>query len=259
MPENFDTGWMSGEEYDMFRAADFVQFCEAASLDLEARVPTCPEWNITTLCDHLASVYQAKAHTIELGTFMPSDDSEHRDRRVNPIEWVRSCAAILDRALWNRPDNAPTITFVPSSTTVHFWRRRMALETLVHRVDAQLAVGAVSAMNDDLSADGVDEMLWFGSERPRVDYDYRDVGRAVVLLTDGIRRWTVTMSDSELSTRSSNATPDATVRCSAPTILLVLSGRDIEGIGAQRLGLELPFIEGDPVAFRRLRKRLGTF
>ena len=77
----------------------------------------------------------------------------------------------LDRALLGRADDAPTVTFMPDATTVHFWRRRMALETLVHRTDAELAVGDVAPMDDDLSADGVDELLWFGTHPENDDAD----------------------------------------------------------------------------------------
>jgi hypothetical protein len=47
---------------------------------------------------------------------------------------------------------------------VGFWRRRMAQETVIHRLDAELAAQtatgrAVSPVPDDIAADGVDEVL----------------------------------------------------------------------------------------------------
>ena len=50
----------------------------------------------------------------------------------------------------------------------------MALETLVHRTDAEIAVGAVSAMDDVLSADGIDELLWFFSHPDNDEADQTD-------------------------------------------------------------------------------------
>lgn len=40
-----------------------------------------------------------------------------------------------------------------------FWARRMLFETLVHRVDAERAVGGESGIAPALAADGVDEFL----------------------------------------------------------------------------------------------------
>jgi uncharacterized protein (TIGR03083 family) len=40
-----------------------------------------------------------------------------------------------------------------------FWARRMLFETLVHRVDAERAVGRESGIDPVLAADGVDEFL----------------------------------------------------------------------------------------------------
>ena len=43
--------------------------------------------------------------------------------------------------------------------TVGYIRRRQAHEALIHRLDAELTVGAVTPLDADLAADGVDECL----------------------------------------------------------------------------------------------------
>jgi uncharacterized protein (TIGR03083 family) len=259
MADRHDAGWLPGEAYDALRAADFLRFCDAASTDLTAHVPTCPDWDVTGLCDHLARVYQGRAFAVEHAAFKEREAFEVRPDGTDPLDWVRAWSDTLDRALLGRADDATTITFVPGVTTVLFWRRRMALETLVHRTDAEIAVGDVAPMDDVLSADGVDELLWFGAEDPEIDH-VDGIGATTVLeLTDGTRTWVVTLSPTGLSTAPSSAARDATVRASAPALLLSLSGRDLEGIGARRFGVALPDAEGDPRAFERLRARLGAF
>jgi uncharacterized protein (TIGR03083 family) len=255
----YDAGWLPGDAYDALRAQDFLRFCEAAVADLKAPVPTCPEWDVTGLCDHLARVYQGRSHAIEHAAFKEREDFVHREEGADPIDWVRAWSDDLDRALLDQADDAHTITFIPEVTIVHFWRRRMALETLVHRTDAELAVGDVTAMDDELSADGVDELLWFGTGDPDVEHDDGNDATSVLELTDGTRRWVVTLSPTALSTSPSSASRDATVRATAPALLLALSGRDLEGIGASRFGVVLPVVEGDPLAYERLRARLGGF
>ena len=257
MAAGYTAGWMPGDAYDALRAADFLRFCEAAVADTAAHVPTCPEWDVTALCDHLARVYQGRSYAIEHAAFLERDRFEVRADGADPLDFVRAWSDALDRALLDRDDDTPTVTFMPEATTVHFWRRRMALETLVHRTDAEVAVGAVSPMDDDLSADGVDELLWFGTH-PENDHHDGVTATTVVELTDGTRRWASTLTDGTF-TAASTAPPDATVRGSAPAILLALSGRDLEGIGPSRFGVDQPVVDGDPGAYERLRTRLGAF
>jgi len=257
MPDGLDAGWLAGDAYDALRAADFGRFCEAASIDQTAHVPTCPEWDVAALCDHLARVYQGRSYVIAHGAFMDREDVASRPDGTDPLAWVRRWSDTLDRSLLELPDEAPTVTFMPEATTVHFWRRRMALETLVHRTDAEVAVGDVAPMDNDLSADGIAELLWFGTH-PENDEPDGIEAASVVALTDGTQTWTASLTERGLATPASGA-PAATVRGSAPALLLALSGRDLEGIGAPRFGVALPVVEGDPAAYERLLGRLGAF
>jgi uncharacterized protein (TIGR03083 family) len=261
MTEPIDASWLAGDAYDALRAADLQLFCDAAATDLTAQVPTCPEWDVTGLCDHLARVYQGRGHVIAHGTFLDQDDFLTRAPDDDPVEWVRRWSDELDRALLDRPDDAPTLTFVPEATTVHFWRRRMALETLVHRTDAELAVGAVSVMDDVLSADGIDELLWFFSHPDNDEAEQTDgiATTSTVELTDGARSWFVSLADGASSWSRAGGSPDVTVRGAAPALLLAASGRDLDGIGADRFGVAPLVVEGDRAAYRRLLDRLGAF
>jgi len=257
MTESYDASWLTGARYDALRHEDFERFCEAASRDLAAHVPTCPDWDVTALCDHLGRVYQGRAHVAEHAEFKDQETFETRPEGEDPIAFVRRWSDELDRVLAARPDDAPTVTFMPDADTVRFWRRRMALETLVHRTDAELATGDASPMDDELSADGVDELLWFGTHPENDDDDGTDaVG--VVVLTDGTREWRARLERSGLA-REATSRPDVTVRGSAPALLLSLSGRDLDGIGPARFGVRPPALEGDRAVYDRLLARLGAF
>jgi uncharacterized protein (TIGR03083 family) len=267
MTDAYDANWLSGDTYDLHRASDFDLFVTAAHKDPSAHVPTCPDWDVAGLCDHLARVYQGRTHAIVHASFLERDQFETRSDEVDPITWVQRWYVELDRALRGRADDATTVTFMPGVTTVRFWRRRMALETLVHRTDAEIAVGQVSPMDDALSADGVDELLWFNegpSERTPGDDAMGDgesdgnSTTSVVELTDGARAWRISVSESSIDVGTS-ASPDATVRGSAPALLLALSGRDLHGIGEGRFGVAPLVLEGDRSAYERLRARFGGF
>jgi uncharacterized protein (TIGR03083 family) len=53
--------------------------------------------------------------------------------------------------------------------TAGFWLLRTTHDTLVHRVDAELAVGREAAVDPDLAADGVADLLAMFAVLPRVD------------------------------------------------------------------------------------------
>src|SRR5690606_4587906 len=74
------------------------------------------------------------------------------------LGWVRDGIDGLVEALEATDPDAPMATWAgeqPGS----FWPRRMALEAALHRVDAQLAVGAPTPVATGLALDGIDELF----------------------------------------------------------------------------------------------------
>lgn len=75
--------------------------------------------------------------------------------------------ALLDRAyaelageLTSRRPEDDCGTWYGPDQSVGFWMRRMAQETVVHRIDAELGAGVpIAPVPDDLAIDGVDELL----------------------------------------------------------------------------------------------------
>jgi uncharacterized protein (TIGR03083 family) len=140
-------------------ADDYGRILAVAPGHLDARVPTCPEWDVADLVRHLGAVYLHKVSTMREG------------RR--PVEWPppglsdEEPIALLDRAygelvseLSSRPAEEVSETFYEPDQSVGFWVRRMAQETVIHRIDAELAVGVpVAPIPDDLAVDGIDELL----------------------------------------------------------------------------------------------------
>jgi hypothetical protein len=69
-------------------------------------------------------------------------------------------AAIIKALDLKRPERK-TWSWHHSDNTVDFWFRRMAHETVIHRIDAELACSSVTTIPEDLALDGVDEVLDF--------------------------------------------------------------------------------------------------
>jgi uncharacterized protein (TIGR03083 family) len=126
---------------------------------------------------------------------------------------------------------------------VRFWVRRMLFETLLHRVDAELALGLRPAVDRELAADGVDEFLvnlpfaaFFAPETANLRSSGGD--RTIRFsCADLDREWLVRLRADGFGLDQEAAAPaDATVSGSAEDLLLLVYGR--LDLGAGRFQLE---------------------
>jgi len=140
-------------------ASDYARMRTVAeATGLGAKVPTCPEWTLADLVQHVAQVYLHKAECMRLGRHpenWPPDLSGEP-----PLESLDRGYRDLVAEFAARPAESTTYTWYQPDQTVGFWIRRMAQETVIHRVDAELAAGVeVAPIPEDLAVDGVDEVL----------------------------------------------------------------------------------------------------
>jgi uncharacterized protein (TIGR03083 family) len=128
-----------------------------------AEVPGCPDFTLAETLRHVGSVHRVTrlwvqdGHRPEQWQRSPSDD--------DLVGFVRTGLGELLTELGRHDPAEPCDTWWPADRTHGFWRRRMAHETTVHRVDVEAAAGGpVHAIEPDVALDGVDELLslWFG-------------------------------------------------------------------------------------------------
>ena len=226
---SFTNSRLSRESYLKNWTRDRDLLVNAARTHLERRVPTCPLWTVGDLCTHVANVYEHKTWILALGRFPTNDEFvlERSARETqDPLERVTRWSEELQRQLSERPLDSWASTFMDDDQNVEFWFRRMALETLVHRCDAQLASGPISDMDPELSDDGVDELLWFWlDEHPDPDNRWR--GQSVVVRS-ARSSWTITLESngpSIVGRDTSDAV--AVIQGASGDLLLHVSGRAI--------------------------------
>jgi uncharacterized protein (TIGR03083 family) len=219
----------------------------AADGNLSLEVPSCPGWTVRDLVSHVAQVYEHKIACTALGRApdpWPPEWPADRD----PIAWFGDAH---ERLLGMFRDNGPTTpsaTWWPPDQTVGFWARRMAQETAVHRIDAELAIGEPAPVDAELAVDGVDEILllmlagdW--SEDP----EEAASGQHVAISTGG-RTWLVTLEEKAMSVSEDRSeAADATIEGDPSDVLLWLWGRSPDKRVTR---------SGDEEALRLLRSRL---
>jgi uncharacterized protein (TIGR03083 family) len=212
-------------------AADYERLREVAARDLTASVPTCPGWAVSDLVRHVATVYLHKVECIRLRRSpdpWPPDFSAEE-----PIPLLeRAYAALTAQFAEHRPTE-PAYTWFDPDQTVGFWIRRMAQETVIHRIDSELALGVDSVpVPDDLAVDGVDEVLSvfleYGSHRWPGEFETAlkaATGRAVRVATDN-ESWLVVANPSGVDLDTSGGhTIAATVLGGSETVLRWLWAR----------------------------------
>ena len=139
-----------------------------AGADLTVPVPSCPGWNVGQLLRHLGGV-QRWATEVVRARAMREFSEDFRDLSALASEdpavvspWLAEGAERLTETLREAGPGAPLWTPVPGGTT-DFYARRFTHETLIHRADAALAIGAEYKADTDVALDAIDEWMELGS------------------------------------------------------------------------------------------------
>lgn len=190
-----DAHWASYGTYLEAIERETRRFREClAEAEPGTRVPSAPDWDVDDLLWHLGGgdVQHFWAWVIANRPEGPEDYPEP----VRP-EGRRALLAALDRGheeLMLRLRNADpdegawSWSADPRLHVVGFTARRQAHEALIHRVDAELAVGDRTPLDPALAADGVVECLeWMYGEHPRWG-SYTDDGSRVLLHLSDVGR-----------------------------------------------------------------------
>jgi uncharacterized protein (TIGR03083 family) len=139
--------------------ADFRRMREVVAGHLEGRVPSCPEWDVADLVRHVGEVYLHKVEMMRHGAH-PEGWPPEVFKQEEPVGLLtRGYGELRAEFAARKPTDASTTWYDPDQT-VGFWIRRMAQETVIHRIDAELGAGAsITPVPGDLAVDGIDELL----------------------------------------------------------------------------------------------------
>jgi len=148
-------------DYSRFLAcleADFLRMRDVVDGHLAARVPTCPDWTVADLTRHVGEVYLHKVEMMRQGKH-PDGWPPAAFKEAEPVGLLtRGYGELVAEFAARNPTDA-TKTWYDPDQTVGFWIRRMAQETVIHRIDAELGAGTpVAPVPDDLAIDGIDEL-----------------------------------------------------------------------------------------------------
>ena len=247
---------LAPQRYLQLIASDGDRLAAVAAGRLDAAVPTCPGWTVADLVVHTGAVYQHKVACMRLGRRPQETEFTHAPADgQDTLDWFRGAHRLLLDELGSRRPDAPTYTWFPPEQDVAFWIRRMAHESVVHRVDAESACGQVTAAEDDLAVDGIDEVLdlflrYAVGQDPQEDVAAHN-GRSLKVRT-GSWAWQVAVSADDpadkIPLQRTSAPAQATVSGEPSELMLWLWGRRPDSAVT---------VHGDPGAVAAVRDLLA--
>ncbi|MFD7326243.1 maleylpyruvate isomerase family mycothiol-dependent enzyme [Streptomyces sp. NPDC059875] len=227
------------ERSTAFRAA----VASAPSLDVQ--VPTCPEWTLFDLVQHLGGGRRKWAAIVAAG---PADAPPAKSAWSAPVAprerealldwWAASAQQLLDALRESGPDRGCWTWWDTSQSpqTAGAAARRQLQEIAVHTYDAQITAGAPQPLPDEVALDGVDEFLstccattsaW-PHEPAAVDYRAAESRSwRLMLSADGARaaRLPALATTPATAAGEDPDTVDASLRGTAGELVLALYGR----------------------------------
>jgi uncharacterized protein (TIGR03083 family) len=211
---------------------------EAERVLLSDPVPTCPDWTVQQLVEHVGEVHRWAAAIVTRGLLrdLPAEEQSEftaPTRSQELLPWFRCGARQLIDALKAAPDDLRAFVFLKGAPPAkHFWARREAHETAIHRVDAlaarlgRLPTTAEASITTEFALDGIDELVAGfvprRSSRLRTDQPFR----MTIAPTDADAAWTVAVSDQPpVVTREADPAAHALITGTAAALYLGLWNR----------------------------------
>jgi uncharacterized protein (TIGR03083 family) len=180
----------------------------AATAGLEAKVPTCPGWDVGQLLTHQGMVHRwAAANLRGEGDHDTAASVAEARAAADLLGWYsRGLTALVDTIRTTAEDAEANVFLRDAPPPRRFWARRQAHETTIHSVDAIAAARGRWPTSADvdvapaLASDGIDELLTGfitrGSGRLHADDPY-----TVLVRTDDTgHAWTVRISQGPIVT-----------------------------------------------------------
>lgn len=154
----------------------------AARRDPGRAVPQYPEWTMSDLVNHTASIH---ARTVKVVTDLPAEriSAPILPEGADPLDWYEETLDSLLDALTEADPEQPCWGFMPNSN-VGTWETRMVIETGVHRWDGYQAFGEEDRLTDLVARSGLDEFgdMWLPrlGDLPTLEMNAADLGQSWV-------------------------------------------------------------------------------
>ncbi|MBU2665484.1 maleylpyruvate isomerase family mycothiol-dependent enzyme [Actinoplanes bogorensis] len=218
----------------------------ASAPDLDVRVPSCPEWTLFDLVQHLGEGRRKWAAIVAAG---PADAPAPKPVWASPAPresldgWMAASTGLMLDALRTAGPDGGCWTWWPGTATPETAAgvaRHQLQEFAVHTYDAQLAVGSAEPLPEVVALDGVEEFL-HTCGTTEVPWPYEPVVLAYQT-TEG-PSWSVRLDGDGAHVSHPATSADAVITASASELVMLFYGR---------ITLDAVKLDGDRRHYERL-------
>ncbi|MFG1705901.1 maleylpyruvate isomerase family mycothiol-dependent enzyme [Nonomuraea sp. M3C6] len=201
--------------------------------DLSIPVPTCPGWTIAELITHVGQTHRWTVHVLRGRVQEPiwsrQVPSGLAEGQSGDADWLAAGASELLDTLSTTDPETVVWTWGPDKRA-SWWPRRMLFELVIHRADAELALGLDPVIPARTAIDGVEEFLHNLPYAAWVTRPLAQLGMegATIHLhaNDADGEWTITQGPAgKITWARGHAKGDAAVQGPVGDLLLMLYGR----------------------------------
>jgi uncharacterized protein (TIGR03083 family) len=213
---------LTGADYLATFVAENARFISAAQVSgFNAPVASCPGWNVGDLVFHVGKVQRWFHYMLETNGADPKGSlrAAKPETDASMVDWFCEGAEVIENYLAGVSDTEPVWSFTGGDAG-RWAKRRQAQELLVHRFDAELAGGPVSAADATMCADGVDELLAIFV--PRLKDKAQLTGTIHFHCTDTDGEWMLTPQETGIEVTREHGKGDVALRAPAHVLLQVV-------------------------------------
>ena len=216
-----------------------------SSLSLDQDVASCPGWTVLDLAEHLGAIHRWAEELVRLRSpvRIARGSSAAQRAAVSPT-WIRDGGGRLVATLLGaNPDDEMWAWGVDQR--VRFWSRRQLHETLVHRMDLELAAQRIPGAEDAIAIDAIDEYLSnvenVARHSPELSLLRGHGEKMAFRIRDVDTHWSITFGEDGFSVSNTEDRFDAELVGSPVDVLLVILRRqgiesgNVELIGDRQL------------------------
>jgi uncharacterized protein (TIGR03083 family) len=211
--------------------AEGRRLLETGAKDLVAAVPTCPGWTVRDLVAHVADTWNS-LHTLMMKS--SADQSADFADFVSAPSGQDGLLSFADDSLTAvvravaEVDPTESVWTWTAERTKEFYTRRAHHETLVHRIDAEIALSDRTPVDAADAIDSIDEL--FSVLAPSMGRSM-PTGSLHLHQTDGDGEFMLSVVDGSLAVTREHAKGDAALRGTAEELWLAMWQRaSIEGM-----------------------------
>lgn len=194
-------------------------------------IPTCPGWSMADLVRHHGMSINRVEYVVRRYSPEPvwSKDVPTRlpDQPADYPAWLADLVKpLIDTLRAADPDRRMWTNGVDQHA--RYWARRLLFEAVVHRADAEIALGRTPVIYGATAVDGIDELLTnlpclASSKQLRAPG--RDGGTVHLHATDRAGEWLITLDAGPFTWRPAHDAASVTAEGAAGDLLLLAYGR----------------------------------